>query len=266
MSSITAATPAPATTKMAARLTKSLVVKFSLPADKLRQFPSASPELARKDSSSRKPSSTSTLTPTATANEPSSSENPSDSNATPLLPNSTTASSSLAPPTAAGVKRKGVPGPKPGSKRGAANLTPDGLPKPRGKPGPKKKPRLGDLINDPLAKGAFAAPAPIQKLGPKANGGPINAGLRALDRTGKPCRKWGKKTFAIKSFTGVTWTVPTWRAPKRSAVDFNGDVKSDTTASSDTKMKDESSAISEKSNSAGDSNHVQALPCMSLDV
>ncbi|KAF2813144.1 uncharacterized protein BDZ99DRAFT_486488 [Mytilinidion resinicola] len=236
---------------MAARPTKSLIVKLTLSADKLSKFP-ASPELTRKDSTSRKPSSTSTSTPTATANEPSSSENPSESNATPLLPNSTTASSSLAPPTT-GVKRKGVPGPKPGSKRGAANLTPDGLPKPRGKPGPKKKPRLGDLINDPLAKGAFAAPAPIQKLGPKANQGAINAGLRALDRTGKPCRKWGKKTFAIKSFTGVTWTVPTWRAPKRPAVDFNGDVKSDTTASSDTKMKDESSAISEKSNSGGDS-------------
>jgi INO80 complex subunit Ies4 len=39
------------------------------------------------------------------------------------------------------VKRKGIPGPKPGTKRGPV-LGPDGLPKPRGKPGPKKKPRL----------------------------------------------------------------------------------------------------------------------------
>jgi hypothetical protein len=112
----------------------------------------------------------------------------------------------------------------------------------------------GDLVNDPLGKSPFAAPAPItQKLGPKANQGAINAGLRALDRTGKPCRKWEKKVFSIKSFTGVNWVVPTWRAPKRAAVEFNGDVKSDTTASSDTKGKDESSAISEKSNSNGDS-------------
>jgi hypothetical protein len=55
------------------------------------------------------------------------------------------------------LKRKGVPGPKPGQKRSAAQMeatngtgspsanatngtgTPNGVPKPRGKPGPKKK-------------------------------------------------------------------------------------------------------------------------------
>ena len=41
------------------------------------------------------------------------------------------------------------------------------------------------------------------KLGPKANQGAINAGLRALDRSGKPCRKWNKKPFQLKSFTGI---------------------------------------------------------------
>lgn len=98
------------------------------------------------------------------------------------------------------------------------------------------------MINDPNSK----VPAPAQKLGPKANQGAINAGLRALDRTGKPCRKWEKKGFAVRSFTGVTWQVPTWRAPKNAAV-FGEDVKSDTTSSSDPKVKDESSAISDKS-------------------
>jgi hypothetical protein len=102
------------------------------------------------------------------------------------------------------------------------------------------------MINDPNNKGPFTAPTPNQKLGPKANQGAINAGLRALDRTGKPCRKWEKKGFQLRSFTGVNWAVPTWRAPKRSAA-FNEDVKSDTTGSSDTKIKDESSAVSEKS-------------------
>lgn len=53
------------------------------------------------------------------------------------------------------------------------------------------------------------------KLGPKANQGAINAGLRALDRTGKPCRKWERKTFQLKSFTGATWQVPSWRAPPK---------------------------------------------------
>ena len=77
----------------------------------------------------------------------------------------------------------------------------------------------------------WTPPAPLagHKLGPKANQGAINAGLRALDRTGKPCRKWEKKTFALKSFTGVVWEIPSWRAPKKVAVDIHSDVrKSDT--------------------------------------
>lgn len=51
------------------------------------------------------------------------------------------------------------------------------------------------------------------KLGPKANQGIINAGLRALDRTGKPCRKWDKTGFRIKSFTGRVWEISSWRSP-----------------------------------------------------
>lgn len=108
------------------------------------------------------------------------------------------------------------------------------------------------MINDPNNKGPFAAAAPAQKLGPKANMGAINAGLRALDRTGKPCRKWEKKGFQLRSFTGVTWNLPTWRAPTKAAV-FAEDVKSDSTASSDPKVKDESSAISERSGLPGES-------------
>ncbi|KAF2868556.1 INO80 complex subunit Ies4-domain-containing protein [Massariosphaeria phaeospora] len=106
------------------------------------------------------------------------------------------------------------------------------------------------MINDPNNKGPFAAPAPIQRLGPKANQGAINAGLRALDRTGKPCRKWEKKGFQLRSFTGVNWTVPTWRAPTRSAA-FAEDVKSDSTGSTDSKVKDESSGLSDKSGANG---------------
>ncbi|KAF1955396.1 hypothetical protein CC80DRAFT_474870 [Byssothecium circinans] len=170
--------------------------------------------------------------------------------ASPIIPNGTD-DGMLAPPAAAtGPKRKGVPGPKAGTKRGAAAI--DGVPKPRGKPGPKsKKQKLGDMINDPNHKGPFAASAPIPKLGPKANVGAINANLRALDRTGKPCRKWAKKGFSIRSFTGVAWDVPTWRAPKKAAV-FAEDVKSDSTGSSDSKVKDESSAISDKSGALAD--------------
>ncbi|KAI5293839.1 hypothetical protein KEM56_005956, partial [Ascosphaera pollenicola] len=57
--------------------------------------------------------------------------------------------------------------------------------------------------------GAGAGGHTHHKLGPKANTGAINAGLRALDRTGTPCRKWTRKTFRLKSFTGVVWEVPT---------------------------------------------------------
>lgn len=111
------------------------------------------------------------------------------------------------------------------------------------------------MINDPNSKSPFAAPTPIQKLGPKANMGTINANLRALDRSGKPCRKWAKKGFQVRSFTGVVWDVPTWRAPLKSAV-FAEDVKSDTTGSSDSKAKDESSAVSDRSGAIGDATPV----------
>ena len=53
------------------------------------------------------------------------------------------------------------------------------------------------------------------KLGPKANMGAINAGLRALDRSGKPCRKWTRGGFTLKSFTGVVWEIPRWTAPPK---------------------------------------------------
>ncbi|KAF2205323.1 hypothetical protein GQ43DRAFT_356688, partial [Delitschia confertaspora ATCC 74209] len=230
---------------------KSKIIALKLSPQVLSNFPS-DVQPSRKISQSRTKSTSSSNTSVAPAVEQPPSEALSDSNTTPAVNGANTPSDSLAP-TAAASKRKGVPGPKPGTKRSAANLTPEGLPKPRGKPGPKKKPRLGDLINDPLAKGPFATPAPVQKLGPKANQGAINAGLRALDRTGKPCRKWEKRGLQIKSFTGVQWTVPTWRAPKRATIEVTGEVKSDTASSGDAKVKDELSAVSEKSNSGMES-------------
>lgn len=158
--------------------------------------------------------------------------------------------SSLAPP-AAGAKRKG---PKPSNKRSAAAMegaTGATTPKQRGKPGPKRK-KMGDMLNDPNEKGPFAASTPIAKLGPKANMGIINQNLRALDRTGKfKCRKWQKKGFKIRSFTGVVWEVPSYKAHPRDG-SFADDVKSDSTGSSESKIKDESSAISEKSGLNGD--------------
>lgn len=144
------------------------------------------------------------------------------------------------PPPTEGVKKKGV-------KRSAGPaLGPDGLPKPRGKPGPKKKARLEDGSIDhsstaPRAANATAA----HKLGPKANAGAINAGLRALDRSGKPCRKWQKGSFTLKSFTGVVWEIPRWTAPpKIRAEGTSGDSAS---GDSSKENKDNSQMASEKS-------------------
>lgn len=93
-------------------------------------------------------------------------------------------------------------------------------------------------------------PVPVHKLGPKANTGAINAGLRALDRSGKPCRKWERKGVQIKSFTGMMWGMPSWKAPTRDS--FAGDVKSDSTGSSEAKPVGSSALPSEHSNSGID--------------
>ncbi|PHH50294.1 INO80 complex subunit 4 [Ceratocystis fimbriata CBS 114723] len=105
---------------------------------------------------------------------------------------------SMAPPTKKGVKRA-APGV-------------NGEPRDRKKPGPKKK-KLddGEMKSDRN-----------HKLGPKANQGAINAGLRALDRSGKPCRKWVKGSFTIKSFTGVTWDISRWAAPAQAKPETDG--------------------------------------------
>lgn len=95
---------------------------------------------------------------------------------------------------------------------------------------------------NPKGSGAGAA----HKLGPKANQGAINAGLRALDRSGAPCRKWQKGGFSIKSFTGTTWEIPRWRAPPK--VTINGQSEGSASGSSSKENKEHSQIDSEKSN------------------
>ncbi|KAF2017515.1 hypothetical protein BU24DRAFT_151956 [Aaosphaeria arxii CBS 175.79] len=236
---------------MASKQAKSRIAILKLSPDQLSKFPHTPTSSAKQSSSSSSSSPSPSDAPVPPIVEPAPSDTAADSASTPAAMNgASTPSSSLAPPVA-GQKRKGAPGLKSAGKKTPSASTPDGLPKPRGKPGPKKKQKLGDMINDPNNKGPFAIPNPIQKLGPKANQGAINAGLRALDRTGKPTRKWEKKGFQLRSFTGVSWDVPTWRAPKKIAA-FSEDVKSDSPGSSDTKVKDETSAISDNSGLPGD--------------
>lgn len=90
------------------------------------------------------------------------------------------------------------------------------------------------------------------KLGPKANQGAINAGLRALDRSGAPCRKWGRGGFKLKSFTGVVWEVPRWSAPsKKTGEEGNDD---STGASADNSSSKENKVDGQDGNSASNSN------------
>jgi INO80 complex subunit Ies4 len=51
------------------------------------------------------------------------------------------------------------------------------------------------------------------KPGPKANPGGINAGLRALDRSGKPTRRWQKVPFTVRTCSGYTFLTTTWVPP-----------------------------------------------------
>jgi hypothetical protein len=229
---------------MTTKSPKTLVVTLKLPAHSLTRFARQSTPPSTDDP---KPSPS---TPAPQIVEPSPADDTAADDTTMMNDGSTP--SSLAPPSA---KRKG---PKPGSKRTAAQMEAGsnaGTPKqPKAKPGPKRK-KMGDIINDPNSKTSFSTPAAINKAGPKANLGAINERLRALDRSGAKCRRWEKKGFQVRSFTGVIWQVPTYQPGRGSA--FADDVKSDSTGTSDSKLKDESSAISDKSGLNGDSASVQ---------
>lgn len=93
----------------------------------------------------------------------------------------------------------------------------------------------------------------IPKLGPKANQGAINAGLRALDRSGKPCRKWAKGGFTFKSFTGVVWAIPRWTAPPRK--DPEADAEDSAVQSAESSNKENNKENGPEQNSIVNSNN-----------
>ncbi|PHH87305.1 hypothetical protein CDD83_9047 [Cordyceps sp. RAO-2017] len=175
-------------------------------------------------------------------------ENASDSNAATPAAEGTPAPSAMGPPTD-GPKKKGAK-----RSAAAANGAADGSSKPRGKPGPKKKPRLEDGTID--HSNAANRPAGGHKLGPKANQGAINAGLRALDRSGKPCRKWCRRGFTLKSFTGVVWEVSRWKAPPKSIPestnDQSGAPSADNSSSKENKENGPEANSGSNSNSGAD--------------
>ncbi|MCJ1476410.1 hypothetical protein MMC13_005076 [Lambiella insularis] len=241
------------------KLKPTRVVKLSLPSTQLLQFPHETP--ARKPSASKASSAAST--PIPPKESPISTDSATESK--PALPPAGTGN--LQVPSETGKKR-GVGGPKPGSKRSLASLS-EGVPKPRAKPGPKKRPRLDGPLGADEATRPWTTPAPIagHKLGPKANQGAINAGLRALDRTGKPCRKWEKKGFSVKSFTGVAWHIPSWRAPKKVVVELKTEAgqSSTPTSNSENQVNHGSSHIgSENDRNAMELDHAVSSPLASV--
>ncbi|KAJ5177424.1 INO80 complex subunit Ies4 [Penicillium coprophilum] len=214
-----AATPNGRSRAGAKNSSNSLMVILKLSGDALQQF--ASPKI--KSSQNNTPNmKTNDSSPASSAElptvRPSSADNGSDADAN-STPTGATPSDAQ--------RRKGVPGPKPGNKRTKEQT--DATAKSRGRPGPKKKPRLdeGDTTKIPAA----------QRLGPKANTGAINAGLRALDRTGAACRKWERKPLQLRSFTGIVWQLPSWRTPGMSKSEDLIDGKSTAVESGDSDSK-----------------------------
>ncbi|KAK0745310.1 INO80 complex, subunit Ies4 [Apiosordaria backusii] len=226
------------------------LVTLRVPSAKLRAI--VDPDYVKEDSPVKESPATSTTLPAATVN--SNTENASDSSPnTPATGTPAPPSVSMGPP-AEGPKKKGV-------KRGVAAL--NGEPKVRGKPGPKKKQRL----EDGTIEGGRASLG-AHKLGPKANQGAINAGLRALDRSGKPCRKWNRGGFTMKSFTGVVWEIPRWVAPPKVLPETATDSSTSTPASVDGSSKENKDTNSQQlksdtSNNGGDVEMTSAPPSIS---
>lgn len=113
-----------------------LLVTLRIPASKLREVihgESSDAESPVPKESTEPKDSVDSPAPSAhlAASGLSNGDNASDSNAATPAAEGTPAPSSMAPPT---------DGRKKGAKRSATTI--DGIPKPRGKPGPKKKPRL----------------------------------------------------------------------------------------------------------------------------
>lgn len=193
---MTASTPNGTRTPKAKSKMVVLKITDSMRAAVDSKFPPASPPPAEVKP---EPAASTTLQPTSTIGSPE--KDASGSNGSTPIPNGVNDAIAMPPPSEVPVKKG-----RGGGKRKAETLI-DGVPKPRGKPGPKKR-KLEDGTDSPAIRA-------LHKLGPKANQGAINAGLRALDRTGKPCRKWTKTGFTVKSFTGTVWEIPRWKAPPK---------------------------------------------------
>ncbi|QSZ32809.1 hypothetical protein DSL72_002389 [Monilinia vaccinii-corymbosi] len=240
----TPTTSAPRRKSSGPREKNTMIITLKLSPEKLR---GVGQPLIKEDSPSKE--STETIPSTLPVATSQNGDAPSESNPNTPAPNGTaTPVPSLMPPPKEAIKKKG------GVKRSStAALGSETTPRVRGKPGPKKKARLDDGTIDPTGTTPRTSNNGTHKLGPKANQGAINAGLRALDRSGKPCRKWEKRSFIIKTFTGIPIEIPRWRAPPKFII--NPSTEGSSTSDSSKENKDNSQIESEKSNSAMDVDH-----------
>jgi hypothetical protein len=119
---------------------------------------------------------------------------------------------------------------------------------------------------DGTIEGGRGAGLSAHKLGPKANQGAINAGLRALDRSGKPCRRWAKGSFTLKSFTGVVWEIPRWTAPPKTQPESSADDSTPASAEGSSKENKEMNGQlkSEISNNGADV-EMQSAPSLAAN-
>ncbi|KAF8417248.1 INO80 complex, subunit Ies4 [Tirmania nivea] len=164
------------------------------------------PVARTKDTATVSPSNANSITESS-ANSPRNSS-PLAAGATPQAGSPVGSAVGSEAPSVSATGAFGALGAKPGPKRGRQPGAP------AGKPGRKKQKLITtNSDNGTLPTLAIPGTSRPHKLGPKANQGAINAQLRALDRTKKPCKKWSKAGFQLKSFTGFQWSVPTWATP-----------------------------------------------------
>ena len=114
--------------------------------------------------------------------------------------------------------------------------------------------------DDGTGEHATGRGAAAHKLGPKANQGAINAGLRALDRSGKPCRRWGKGAFRLRTFTGALWEIPRWKAPQNVAVEKAGPEADSADVSASGSGKENKDGAQAKGDDKSDSKSSGATP------
>jgi hypothetical protein len=100
-----------------------------------------------------------------------------------------------------GPKRKNPGGLAPGA--GVFSLNHDGT---------------GSGAGTPAPSGAATGEKERLKPGPKANPGGINAGLRALDRSGKRTRRWQKVSYPVHVCSGYKFYTTTWISPGMSPI------------------------------------------------